>query len=123
MVTALGVASAAVCPSRRGLFWKPEAYSIRLSISQSWATMLRFVGLADMSSANVEVVFEGPAVQTGTIDARLLAESLLGYSEVFTRANDIVNGEVSHAVVLVQSEFKRGSLVAGLWTVRGLTPK
>ena len=67
-----------------------------------------------MSSANLEIVFEGPAVQAGTIDAKLLAESLLGYSEVFTRANAILNGEGSLAAVLVQSEFKHGSFIAGL---------
>jgi hypothetical protein len=47
-----------------------------------------------VSSANLEVVFEGPAVKSGTIDARLLAESLIGYSEVFTRANAILNGRL-----------------------------
>lgn len=31
-----------------------------------------------MSSTNLEIVFEGPAVKTGTIDARLLADSLFG---------------------------------------------
>jgi hypothetical protein len=67
-----------------------------------------------VSSANLEIVFEGPAVQAGTIDAQLLAESLLGYSEVFTRANAVLNGEGSQAAVLVQSEFKHGSFIAGL---------
>lgn len=74
-----------------------------------------------MSSSNLEVVFEGPAVKSGTIDARLLAESLLGYSEVFTRANTIVNGEASQAAVLVQSDFKPGSFVAGLELVQNIT--
>src|SRR5713101_7644268 len=74
-----------------------------------------------MSSTNLEVVFEGPAVKAGTIDARLLAESLLGYSEVFTRTNTIVNGEASQATVLVQSEFKAGSFVAGLELVQNIT--
>jgi hypothetical protein len=54
-------------------------------------------------------VFEGSGVQNGTIDARLLADALIGCSDVFTRANQIVNGEASEAVVLVQSDFKRGS--------------
>jgi hypothetical protein len=31
-----------------------------------------------MSSASLEVFFEGPAVKSGTIDARVLAESLSG---------------------------------------------
>ena len=62
-----------------------------------------------MSSTNLEVVFEGPAVKSGMIDARLLAESLAGYSEVFTRSNSIANGsDVSEAAVLVRSEFKGG---------------
>lgn len=73
-----------------------------------------------MSTTNLEVVFEGPAVQTGLIDARLLGESLAGYSEVFTRANAIVNGEASDAVVLVESEFKPGSFVAGLQFVQNV---
>jgi hypothetical protein len=73
-----------------------------------------------MSSTNLEVVFEGPAVQTGTIDARLLAESLAGCSDVFTRANVIVNGEASEAVVLVESQFKQGSFVAGLQFVQNV---
>lgn len=67
-----------------------------------------------MSSANLEVSFEGPAVKSGTIDARLLAESLIGYSEVFVRANAFLNGGGSEAAVLVRSDFKRGSFVAGL---------
>jgi len=74
-----------------------------------------------MSSTNLEVVFEGQAVKAGTIDARLLAESLLGYNEVFTRANSIVNGEESIAAVLVQSEFRSGSFVAGLEFVQNIT--
>lgn len=74
-----------------------------------------------MSSINVEVVFEGPAVKEGTIDARLLAESLLGYSEVFTRANSLVNGDVSRAIVLVQSDFRGGSFIAGLELVQNFT--
>lgn len=73
-----------------------------------------------MSSTNLQIVFEGPAVKEGTIDARLLAESLLGYSEVFTRANAILNGEASQAVVLVESDFKRGSFVADLQFVQNI---
>ena len=58
-----------------------------------------------MSSINLEVVFEGKAVESGVTDAHLLAESLAGYSEVFTRANEIINGEASNAVVFVRSDF------------------
>jgi hypothetical protein len=74
-----------------------------------------------MSSTNLEVVFEGPAVKSGTIDARLLCESLAGYSEVFIRSNSIANGDVSQANVLVRSEFKGGSFIAGLELVQNFT--
>lgn len=74
-----------------------------------------------MSSTNLEVFFEGPAVKSGTIDASILAESLTGYSQVFARTNAIVNGEASQAAVLVQSEFKAGSFIASLEFVQNLT--
>ncbi len=73
-----------------------------------------------MSSTNLEVVFEGPAVKSGTIDARLFADSLIGYSEIFARTNAMVNGETSEATVLVQSEFKAGSFIAGLELVQNV---
>jgi hypothetical protein len=73
-----------------------------------------------MSSAKIDVVFEGPAVTDGTMDARLLADSLLGYSEVFRRANELANGDASEAVVLVQSEFKKGSFIAGIQLIQNL---
>ena len=73
-----------------------------------------------MSSTSLQIVFEGPAVESGTIDARVLAESLSGYSEVFTRANVMLNGEASEAAVLVESDFKKGSFVAGLQFVQNV---
>jgi len=71
-----------------------------------------------VSSTNLEIVFEGSGVQTGTINAHLLADALLGCSDVFTRSNQIVNGEASEAVVLVQSDFKRGSFVVNVQLVQ-----
>jgi hypothetical protein len=73
-----------------------------------------------MSSTNLEIVFEGSGVRQGTINARLLADALIGCSDVFTRANQIVNGEASEAVVLVQSDFKRGSFVVDVQLVQGV---
>jgi hypothetical protein len=67
-----------------------------------------------MSSAQIQLVFEGSAVQSGMIDARALAQSLAGYSEIFRRTNEIANGEASEAAVLVESNFKAGSFIAGL---------
>ncbi len=67
-----------------------------------------------MSTTEVQLVFEGTAVQQGMIDAQLFAESLAGYSQIFHRANAVVNGEASEAAVLVESDFKAGSFVVSL---------
>ena len=67
-----------------------------------------------MSTTEVQLVFEGTAVQQGMIDAQLFAESLAGYSQIFNRANAIVNGEASEAAVLVESDFKAGSFIVSL---------
>lgn len=62
----------------------------------------------------IQLVIEGPAVRSGMVDAQALAESLAGCSEIFRRTNEVANGEASQAVVLVESNFKAGSFVAGL---------
>jgi hypothetical protein len=71
-----------------------------------------------VSTTNLEIVFEGSGVQAGTINARLLADALVGCSDVFTRANQLVNGEASEAAVFVQSDFKRGSFVVDVQLVQ-----
>ena len=73
-----------------------------------------------MSSTELEVVFEGQAVASGKMDARLLGTSLAAYSEVFRRANELANGEVSEAVVLVESNFKTGSFDVSLELVQNI---
>ena len=65
-----------------------------------------------MSSTEIQLVFEGSAVQSGMINVRLLAESLAGCSEIYRRTNEIANGQASEAAVFVESEFKAGSFVA-----------
>lgn len=67
-----------------------------------------------MSTTEVQLVFEGTAVQQGIIDAHLFAESLAGCSEIFKRANAVVNGEASEAAVLVESNFRPGSFIVSL---------
>lgn len=56
-----------------------------------------------MSTTEVQLVFEGTAIQQGMIDAQPFAESLVGYSQIFNRANAIVNGEASEAAVLASA--------------------
>ena len=67
-----------------------------------------------MSSTEIQLVFEGAAVQRGLIDAQLLAESLAGCSQVFRFANAVANGDASEARVLVESDFKAGSFIVTL---------
>lgn len=67
-----------------------------------------------MSTTEIQLVFEGAAVQEGKIDAQLFGDSLAGYSLIFRRANAVANGEVSQAAVLVESDFKAGSFIVSL---------
>ena len=71
-----------------------------------------------MSTTRIDLIFDGPGVKNGTIDASLLAESLTGYSRTYLRANELLNGEVSEAVVLVQAEFRKGSFIVDLQLVQ-----
>ena len=73
-----------------------------------------------MTTADVELLFEGDSVRSGSIDARLLAESLTAYSIVFQRANEIVNGDRSNAAVRVRATLKAGSLGVPLELIQDL---
>lgn len=72
------------------------------------------------TSTHLEIVFEGPGVQAGTINASILADALVGCSDVFARANQIINGVMSEAVVLVQSDFKHGSFVVDIQVLQNV---
>lgn len=67
-----------------------------------------------MSTTQLQLVFEGTAVQEGMIDATLLADALAGYSLIFQRANEIANGQASEASLLVESDFRKGSFIVSL---------
>lgn len=73
-----------------------------------------------MSTEKVELVFQGPGVENGTINAALLAESLAGYTRTFNRANELLNGEQSESGVFVQSSFRKGSFIVDLQLVQTL---
>ena len=73
-----------------------------------------------MSATELQVIFEGLAVESGKIDARVLGTSLTAYSEVFQRANALANGEASEAVVLVESNFQKGSFDVNLQLVQNI---
>jgi len=73
-----------------------------------------------MSIVDLEIGFHGKSTDAGVIDARLFAESLTGYSAVFARANEISNGEMSTASVLVRADFRSGSFIANIQLVQTL---
>jgi hypothetical protein len=73
-----------------------------------------------VSSTGLELVFEGQELESGRIDAGVLGSALAGYSEVFRRANQLVNGDASEAVVLVESNFKTGSFDVDLQLIQNV---
>ena len=74
-----------------------------------------------MSTEKLELVFDGPGVENGLIDASLLADSLAGYSRTFNRANEILNGEESETGVFVEAGFRKGSFIVDLQLVQTIT--
>lgn len=60
-----------------------------------------------MSSTGIELVFEGQELESGRIDAGVLGSALAGYSEVFRRANQLVNGEASEGMTKSFSDGRR----------------
>jgi hypothetical protein len=73
-----------------------------------------------MSSTGIELIFEGHTVESGKIDARVLASALGAYSDLFQRANELANGRASEATVLVESDFRAGSFDVSLQLVQEL---
>lgn len=62
-----------------------------------------------MSSASLSVVYDGPALETGTMDVRDLAPALLALGKLLEEANRVVNGDKSNLSVHVKAGFKAGS--------------
>ncbi|MGE5110554.1 MAG: hypothetical protein ACM3JB_06845 [Acidobacteriaceae bacterium] len=78
------------------------------------------ISLAKTTSTDVQLVFDGEAVRTGTIDARVLGTALTAYSEAFSRANALVNGREAQAAVRVDANFQTGSFDVSLVLVQGI---
>ena len=51
------------------------------------------ISVSKVTSEYVELVFNGEAVQSGTIDARVLGTALAAFTDAFIRADAIVNGK------------------------------
>ena len=66
-----------------------------------------------MSYADIALVYEGPAVESGLMDVRDLAPALLAFGDLVESANRIVNGESATAKVQVKT-VGAGSFAIGL---------
>ena len=66
-----------------------------------------------MSHADISLVYEGPAVESGAMDVRDLAPALLAFGNLIEAANRVVNGENSSAKVQVKT-VGAGSFSIGL---------
>lgn len=66
-----------------------------------------------MSYADMSLVYEGPAVDSGAMDVRDLAPALLAFGNLIEAANRVVNGENASAKVQVKT-VGAGSFAIGL---------
>jgi len=63
---------------------------------------------------NFKVTYDGDAIQNNEIEAKILAESLLGISSAIEESNKIINGDDSRVFTKVRSNFKSGSFEVDL---------
>ncbi len=73
-----------------------------------------------MNSTELQLVFEGEALRGGKINAEVLGTTLAAFSDVFTRANELANGDASEARVFVESKFAAGSFDVNVQLVQDI---
>lgn len=73
-----------------------------------------------MSTATIEVVYDGPILANGTMDVRELAPALLAIGDLCQDANKLLNGSDAQVSVHVKAEFEPGSFHIGLEVVQTL---
>lgn len=74
----------------------------------------------DVATVQADIAFDGPALQSGTMDVRDLAPALLALGELCQHANRVMNGDRATVTVNVRADFKRGSFHVRLDVVQSL---
>lgn len=74
----------------------------------------------DMSKASLQIVYDGPALQTHEMEVRDLAPALLALGELFEEANATLNDGRSKVSVNVKGSFKTGCFAIDLSVTQSL---
>jgi hypothetical protein len=74
----------------------------------------------DMSKASLQVVYDGPALQTHEMEVRDLAPALLALGELFEEANATLNDGRTKVSVNVKGSFKTGCFAIDLGVTQSL---
>jgi hypothetical protein len=77
----------------------------------------------DANEATIRIVFDGDAVQSGTMDVRAFAPALLALSDVLDEANKLLNGPDYAVQLRVKHDVRHGSFDIGLHVVQTLLSK
>ena len=67
-----------------------------------------------MPERSAQVVYDGPALESGVMDVRELAPALLSIAELFQLSQGILHGNSTDLKVNVQADFKKGSFTIDL---------
>lgn len=76
--------------------------------------------MEDMSKATLQIVYDGPALQSHEMEVRDLAPALLALGELFEEANATLNDGRSKVSVSVKGSFKTGCFAIDLGVTQSL---